>query len=142
MSGRLRRSRGEGKERLILLRGVPQRERDVRRGDVAQGWRSDQWGVRAGEMSSVSDQTRWYSVRNDRPSNAGRSHSPAGRQTRREHEIAGSHVMAMDYRLPTSVVPIRYDLRLEPDLVAASFTGEESITVTVSEPVTDVVLNA
>src|SRR5262245_51740742 len=53
------------------------------------------------------------------------------RQTRREHEIAGSHVMAMDYRLPTSVAPIRYDLRLEPDLVAATFTGEESITVTV-----------
>jgi puromycin-sensitive aminopeptidase len=51
-------------------------------------------------------------------------------------------VIAMNYRLPTSVVPIRYDLRLEPDLDAATFTGEESITVTVKEPVNEVVLNA
>ena len=48
----------------------------------------------------------------------------------------------MDYRLPTSVVPIRYDLRLEPDLDAATFAGAESITVTVTEPVNEVILNA
>ncbi|HXJ80142.1 MAG TPA: M1 family metallopeptidase [Candidatus Methylomirabilis sp.] len=48
----------------------------------------------------------------------------------------------MDYRLPTTVIPSRYDLRLEPDLEAATFTGEESISVTVNEPVTEVVLNA
>jgi puromycin-sensitive aminopeptidase len=50
--------------------------------------------------------------------------------------------MAMDYRLPTTVVPTRYDLRFEPDLDAATFTGEESIAITVKEPVSEVVLNA
>jgi len=48
----------------------------------------------------------------------------------------------MDYRLPTSVVPARYDIRLEPDLDAATFAGEETITVTVLEPVSEIVLNA
>ncbi len=33
----------------------------------------------------------------------------------------------MEFRLPTSVVPSRYDLRLEPDLDAATFRGEEVI---------------
>ncbi len=46
-----------------------------------------------------------------------------------------------DYRLPTTVVPTRYDIRLEPDLDAATFAGEETITVTVREPVTEVVLS-
>ncbi len=48
----------------------------------------------------------------------------------------------MEYRLPTTVLPTRYDLRLEPDLDAATFHGEESIAVTVKEAVTEVVLNA
>jgi len=48
----------------------------------------------------------------------------------------------MDYRLPTSVVPSRYDIRLTPDLERATFAGEETVTVTVREPVTEVVLNA
>jgi puromycin-sensitive aminopeptidase len=46
------------------------------------------------------------------------------------------------YRLPRSVVPVRYDLRLEPDLGAASFLGNETITVTVHEATAEVVLNA
>jgi puromycin-sensitive aminopeptidase len=48
----------------------------------------------------------------------------------------------MDYRLPTTVVPSRYDLRLEPDLEAATFAGQEIVAITVSEPVTEILLNA
>jgi puromycin-sensitive aminopeptidase len=46
------------------------------------------------------------------------------------------------YRLPRHVVPTRYELRLEPDLAAASFAGFERVAVTVSEPSSEVVLNA
>jgi len=48
----------------------------------------------------------------------------------------------MEFRLPTTVVPSRYDLRLEPDLEAATFRGEEVIAITVAEPVTEIALNA
>jgi len=46
------------------------------------------------------------------------------------------------YRLPRTAVPSRYDIRLEPDLVALTFSGEETITLTVTEPVTEITLNA
>ena len=46
------------------------------------------------------------------------------------------------YRLPRHVVPIRYDLRLEPDLTTARFTGQETITLTVFQPTPEIVLNA
>jgi puromycin-sensitive aminopeptidase len=48
----------------------------------------------------------------------------------------------MRHRLPTSVVPSRYDIRLEPDLQIGSFAGEETVTVTIREPVDEIVLNA
>jgi puromycin-sensitive aminopeptidase len=48
----------------------------------------------------------------------------------------------MDYRLPATVVPKRYDLRLEPDLAAATFAGEAVITVEVETTVTEMVCNA
>jgi len=48
----------------------------------------------------------------------------------------------MDYRLPATVVPSRYDVRLEPDLDAATFAGEETVAITVKEPVTEITLNA
>src|SRR5262245_41798681 len=44
-------------------------------------------------------------------------------------------------RRPT-VVPARYDLRLEPDLERATFAGEETVAVTVVEAVSAVVLHA
>ncbi|MDH4365057.1 MAG: M1 family metallopeptidase, partial [Acidimicrobiia bacterium] len=46
------------------------------------------------------------------------------------------------YRLPTSVVPERYRLRLAPDLDAERFDGTVTITARVTEPSAVVVLNA
>jgi puromycin-sensitive aminopeptidase len=46
------------------------------------------------------------------------------------------------YRLPRTVVPSRYDLRLEPDLASATFTGEVTITISVTESVATIHLNA
>jgi puromycin-sensitive aminopeptidase len=46
------------------------------------------------------------------------------------------------YRLPRHVVPTRYDLRLEPDLKTATFLGEETVTLTITQPTAEIVLNA
>jgi puromycin-sensitive aminopeptidase len=46
------------------------------------------------------------------------------------------------YRLPRHVMPTRYDLRLEPDLAAFTFAGNETVTVTVTEPTAELLLNA
>lgn len=46
------------------------------------------------------------------------------------------------YRLPQQVVPHRYDLIIEPDLEAATFAGRADIAVTVTEPTSEIVLNA
>ena len=46
------------------------------------------------------------------------------------------------YRLPQTVIPSRYDLRLEPDLAAARFTGEVRIAVEVLHPIVHILLNA
>jgi puromycin-sensitive aminopeptidase len=47
-----------------------------------------------------------------------------------------------DYRLPRTVIPSRYELRMEPDLSSASFAGNLVVDVEVVEPTTEVVLNA
>ncbi len=46
------------------------------------------------------------------------------------------------HRLPRTVVPSRYDLTLEPDLDAATFTGTADIAVDLIEPLDEIVLNA
>ena len=45
-------------------------------------------------------------------------------------------------RLPANVEPIHYDLTVEPDLAAATFTGREAITVRLHAPARTIVLNA
>jgi puromycin-sensitive aminopeptidase len=51
--------------------------------------------------------------------------------------------MAIDpYRLPATVSPVHYELVIAPDLEASRFEGTAAITVTVHEPVREVVLNA
>jgi puromycin-sensitive aminopeptidase len=49
---------------------------------------------------------------------------------------------AKSYRLPTSVIPERYELKLTPDLTRWTFTGQEKISVQMTEAVRDIVLNA
>ncbi len=46
------------------------------------------------------------------------------------------------YRLPRHIVPIRYELRLDPDLTAARFDGQETITLTIHHATSEIVLNA
>jgi puromycin-sensitive aminopeptidase len=46
------------------------------------------------------------------------------------------------YRLPRTVVPRRYDLVLDPDLEAETFSGSETVEVEVRERVDEIVLNA
>jgi puromycin-sensitive aminopeptidase len=45
-------------------------------------------------------------------------------------------------RLPRTVVPRRYQIRIEPDLAAGTFVGDETIEVAVGEATAEVVLNA
>jgi puromycin-sensitive aminopeptidase len=45
-------------------------------------------------------------------------------------------------RLPTSVVPGNYKLSLDPDIAGQKFSGEETITVQVQQPVREIVLNS
>lgn len=45
-------------------------------------------------------------------------------------------------RLPHFAAPLRYDLRLHPDLAACTFTGAAAIAVVVSAPTRFLVLNA
>ncbi|HUY19581.1 MAG TPA: M1 family metallopeptidase [Candidatus Binataceae bacterium] len=47
-----------------------------------------------------------------------------------------------DPRLPTIVKPTRYELRLEPNLPAASFLGEERVAIKVEQATSEIVLHA
>jgi puromycin-sensitive aminopeptidase len=46
------------------------------------------------------------------------------------------------YRLPATVTPVRYEIRLAPVLSGANFAGEEKVLIQVHEPVRQIVLNA
>ncbi len=46
------------------------------------------------------------------------------------------------YRLPRHVLPHRYDLRLEPDLTSATFSGVVNIALTVTQSTDTIILNA
>lgn len=46
------------------------------------------------------------------------------------------------YKLPTTVRPDRYQLRLTPDLTTFTFAGEEAVAVQVLEATTEVIVNA
>ncbi|MEW6245818.1 MAG: M1 family metallopeptidase [Nitrospirota bacterium] len=46
------------------------------------------------------------------------------------------------YRLPRHVIPSRYELRLEPDLASFTFTGQETVELTVHQVTSELVLNA
>lgn len=50
---------------------------------------------------------------------------------------------ASPYRLPQTVIPSFYDIRIKPDIKGGKhFTGEQKIMLEVKEPVTEIVLNA
>src|SRR5215510_1868345 len=51
-------------------------------------------------------------------------------------------VPAQAQRLPTTVLPDHYDLKIAVDLASASFTGEETIRARVARQTADVTLNA
>jgi len=55
---------------------------------------------------------------------------------------AGSADPSSAYRLPYTVEPRRYELRLAPDVDAARFTGEVTIEARALEPLTEIVLHA
>lgn len=48
----------------------------------------------------------------------------------------------LEYRLPRTVIPNRYEIRLSPDLETFKFGGEVKIHVSVKEPVSEVLLNS
>ncbi len=54
----------------------------------------------------------------------------------------GSMPDPTSYRLPATVRPERYELRLTPDLAAFTFTGEEKVAITIRERLDEIVLNA
>ncbi|NJL18377.1 MAG: M1 family metallopeptidase [Nitrospira sp.] len=56
-----------------------------------------------------------------------------------DNELLGS---SDPYRLPRHVIPTRYDIRLEPDLAAATFSGHVSITLMVPQETQTILLNA
>ena len=59
-----------------------------------------------------------------------------------EHMNQVSSTAEDPYRLPRNVLPLRYELRLEPDLADAAFHGRAKIVLTVVQPTPVIVFNA
>ena len=62
--------------------------------------------------------------------------------TTREPTMTDHPIADDPYRLPRHVVPTRYELHLEPDLLARTFSGQETITLQVTRDTSEIVLNA
>ncbi len=67
---------------------------------------------------------------------------PHNQQLPKKNMMTSSTTTRDPYRLPRHVIPTHYDLRIEPDLQSHSFTGHEVVTLTVTEPTTEILLNA
>ena len=59
-----------------------------------------------------------------------------------EHMNQVSSTADDPYRLPRHVLPLRYELRLEPDLAGAAFHGRATIVLSVVQPTPVIVFNA
>lgn len=56
--------------------------------------------------------------------------------------LLASSALAAAGRLPTNVVPVAYDITVEPDAARLSFTGSETVTIDVMAPTRTITLNA
>ena len=71
-----------------------------------------------------------------------RTNSPHNQRQPKHPMMTTSAAVSDPYRLPRHVIPTHYDLRIEPDLQSHSFTGHELVTLTITEPTTELLLNA
>jgi puromycin-sensitive aminopeptidase len=53
-----------------------------------------------------------------------------------------SEQQTQSYRLPRTVVPEKYEIKLEPDLNSFTFLGEETVHIIVAEAVKEIILNS
>ena len=56
--------------------------------------------------------------------------------------LLATSALAAAGRLPTGVVPTAYDLTVEPDAKALTFTGSETVKISVAAPTTTIMVNA
>jgi puromycin-sensitive aminopeptidase len=87
----------------------------------------------------------WLAIPLTAPVTSGLCHAEFAATTRPKGENMHADIdipMVDPYRLPRHVIPHRYDLRLEPDLVSATFAGQATITLEVREMTRAILLNA
>ena len=82
--------------------------------------------------------TSWFFM----PAAWSRPNPPHNHQQSKTHPMSSTMTPHDPYRLPRHVIPSQYDLRIEPNLQAYSFTGHEVVTLTVTEPTSEIILNA